>query len=308
MSSLRLAALLAVLAPLATTAGPPGQASQRILTQYDQQAHVPLEPDPAVPNGTRVNVTGLLEELRATHANAFSFLLWSNTGAEYLDFVRVLSLTANASVGGGVFRMWVTLMPPSEALAPTGRCGDDCRCSVPADSPLTPFNETALFNSSLGKGGCLDFVGWAKVLGRLGGLWPHLYAVNIDDFSSNSPTFTRARLAAMRAGLAASAVRLIPTFYYGRTHFILDPHWSEPWLANATDGVLFYFRNERAGQAQCAASTMHSVKKRSELKGGRAGVMVLSALVSPHARPMGGALSTCGGANERTRVGRHSKR
>ena len=211
----------------------------KILTQFDQQAHVPLENDP-ITNQIRVNVTGLMELLRATHANSFSFLLWSTNGREYLDLVRVLSLTANQRVDGVQFTMWVTLIPPSEAP-------HRLKCSIPADSPLTPFNESLLFNASLGAYGCLDYAAWAQVLGRLGQIWPHLYAVNIDDFSSNGGTFTQELLVRMRTGLSGH-VKLIPTFYYGRTKFVLA---AAPYLGNLTDGILFYFRNERVGQAQC---------------------------------------------------------
>ena len=39
------------------------------------------------------------------------------------------------------------------------------RCSVPADSPLTGFNETALVDPAKGWKGCDDYVGWGKILG-----------------------------------------------------------------------------------------------------------------------------------------------
>jgi hypothetical protein len=115
---------------------------------------------------------------------------------------------------------------------------------VPADSPLTPWNETSLFNASLGLGGCLDFVAWCENMRRLKGLFPQLEALNIDDFSSNGATFTQGMLADMRAALGG-AVALIPTFYYGNHgSFVLR---TRPWLANATNGVLFYFRNDKRG-------------------------------------------------------------
>lgn len=38
-------------------------------------------------------------------------------------------------------------------------CGDASQCSIPSDSPLTPFNETAMVNQSLGYRGCNDYVG-----------------------------------------------------------------------------------------------------------------------------------------------------
>ena len=214
------------------------------LVQYDQQEHVPLEPNPSG-GAQRVNVTGLMQLLRNTHANSFSWLLWTEDGSSYLDFVRVLSETANETIDGTPFQMWLTLIPPSEAR------GVPLRCSVPADSLLTPFNESELFNRSLGNDGCLDYAGWASVIGRVGAIWPHLHAVNIDDFSSNTATFQPPLLAAMRRNLAG-AVALIPTFYYGRSRFIFT---TAPWLANATDGVLFYFRNERLGQRACAPTS-----------------------------------------------------
>jgi predicted lipoprotein with Yx(FWY)xxD motif len=213
------------------------------LVQFDQ-AHVPTEPDPSGSADRRVNVTGLVEWLSDTNANTFSFFLWDVDGHEYLDFVRVLSLTANVAINGTPLRIWLTLIPPTEAR------GSPLACSVAVDSPLTPFNETALFNASRGNHGCLDYVGWGGVIGRLGRMWPHLEAVTIDDFSANLVTFTETYVLQIRAALAGS-VRLIPTFYYGH-------HFAElPWLFNLTDGVLFYFRNDRDGQAACAANSSY---------------------------------------------------
>jgi hypothetical protein len=217
-------------------------APRKTLSQYDQ-AKVPSEPNPTG-SGQRVNVTGLIRWLNDTHTNTFSWMLWDTDGSSYLDFVRVLSLTAGVTISGSPFRLWITLIPPSEAR------GSPQQCSVVADSPLTKFNETALFNASAGNRGCLDYRAWADVIGRLGRLWPHLEAVNIDDFSSNGDTFTRPYLGVVRDALAGS-VRLIPTFYYGGAKdFTLA---TRPWLGNATDGVLFYFRSDREGQSSCAA-------------------------------------------------------
>jgi hypothetical protein len=52
----------------------------------------------------------------------------------------------------------------------------------------------------------------------------------------------------MRAKLGVGDVLLIPTFYYP----VLE---EAPWLANATDGVLFYFRNDRRGPGDCNANS-----------------------------------------------------
>jgi hypothetical protein len=120
------------------------------------------------------------------------------------------------------------------------------RCSVPADSPLTPFNESALVNASMGWRGCDDYAGWGLIIGKLALTYPMVKAVNIDDFSSNVPAiFTEPYVKTIRAGLSEGSVSLIPTFYYPGLH------QKDDWLAKATDGVLFYFRNDKEGQAQC---------------------------------------------------------
>ena len=89
----------------------------------------------------------------------------------------------------------------------------------------------------MGWRGCDDYVGWAQIIGKLALKYPMVKAVNIDDFSSNVPAvFTEANIKTIKAGLAAGAVDLIPTFYYPGLHR------TDNWLAKATDGALFYFR------------------------------------------------------------------
>jgi hypothetical protein len=81
------------------------------------------------------------------------------------------------------------------------------QCSVPADSPHTPFNESALVNASKGFRGCNDYVGWGKILSQLAGVFPAVKAVNIDDFIVSLDVFTRRVL---RVGLSpASWVELL---------------------------------------------------------------------------------------------------
>jgi hypothetical protein len=50
---------------------------------------------------------------------------------------------------------------------------------VPANSPLTDFNETSLVYSSKGWKGCNDYEGWATIIGKLAKLHPQVVAVNI---------------------------------------------------------------------------------------------------------------------------------
>lgn len=128
------------------------------------------------------------------------------------------------------------------------------RCSVPADSPLTKFNESAMVDSTKGWRGCDDYVGWGRILGKLAQQFPQLVALNIDDFSSNVPRiFNEITVPEIRKGLDGR-VSLIPTHYYGGSKpgdFVLHRY---PWLAHgpsSTDGALFYFRNDKEGQQQC---------------------------------------------------------
>jgi hypothetical protein len=298
-----------------SSVAPPRQ--QKTLAQYQQQSA-------DFGNGA-LDVSRLLGWLRRTHSNTMSFLLWDTNGQNYLDMVRFLEQTKNdpwQSRSRARIRVWVTLIPPSEARHsppwPTGcvkcppdrpfpygearggifcctnktdgrnchaaapvcciypgsrkgcqgvqRCGNNLlnrtycagdpslapgtsQCSVPADSPLTPFNESAMVNTSIGYRGCQDVVGWARILSRLAEIYPALTAVNIDDFARLGTNFVRGTIEAMHAALHAGkppGVSLIPTFYYGSAgHFVLR---DTPWLINATDGTLFYFMNLKAGQ------------------------------------------------------------
>lgn len=88
-------------------------------------------------------------------------------------------------------------------------------CSVPANSPLTSFNESAMMNTSKGWRGCDDYEGWGQIIGKLAKQYPMLRTLNIDDFSSNVPqVFTEPYIKAIKVGLSGGGVSLIPTFYY----------------------------------------------------------------------------------------------
>ena len=191
----------------------------------------------------RMDIPRLLAMLNDTHANTYNVELYDTDGGNYLDLVRLLD-----AVNGTVptLRVWATLIPPSEAVGTPLQ-----RCSVPADSPLTPFDDTAFFNRSAGNGGCTDYAGWAALLGALGARYPGvLEAVNVDDFTANLHTFDADMCTQIRRLLTPGGVSFIPTHYYG--HGAADFYLrAVPWLANATDGVLFYWRNDRAGQAEC---------------------------------------------------------
>jgi hypothetical protein len=99
----------------------------------------------------------------------------------------------------------------------------------------------------MGWQGCDDYVGWGRIIGKLALKYPMVKAVNIDDFSVNvaAGVFTETSIKAIRTGLSEGSVSLIPTFYYSGIRF------KDNWLAKATDGALFYFRNDKEGQVQC---------------------------------------------------------
>ena len=174
-----------------------------MLSQYDQ---VGAE-DPV--NGT-LDVKKLARWMAQTNANTVSFLLWDTDGHQYLDMVRFMEWQARQTPKNAL-KIWVTLIPPTESLPVAGGQAGKQKCSVPADSPLTEFNETALIDGRLGWKGCNDYVGWAAILGKLAKLYPQLTTLNIDDFSSNVPhNFDELKVARIQKGLT-SAVKLIPT-------------------------------------------------------------------------------------------------
>ena len=53
---------------------------------------------------------------------------------------------------------------------------------VPPDSTLTPWNETALFNHTLGY---LDYAAWGELAGLLSKHFPSLSVLTVDDFLYN---------------------------------------------------------------------------------------------------------------------------
>jgi hypothetical protein len=200
-----------------------------------------------------IDTDQIKQGLTITHANTHSFIacdsVASAAGIEasaegYLAFVRLLAATADFVVGGEQLRMWLTLLPPTEAVSG--------KCQPPPDSPLTPFNETAIFSSKLGY---LDYGAWAAVCGKLAMLYPHFVALQIDDMSHDvqppAGIFTPDLIANMTSGLRAHApwVNLISTTYYTEGGFV----WTLwPDLPKVVDTVLFYFRNQKEGAGPCS--------------------------------------------------------
>uniref|UniRef100_A0A7S1M755 Phospholipase B-like n=1 Tax=Neobodo designis TaxID=312471 RepID=A0A7S1M755_NEODS len=204
---------------------------------------------PRLHNG-RLDIAATVEWMNAVAANTFNVLLWDTTGDDYLDLVELAAALSANSTNGTLTTVWATLIPPTEAAS---------RCSVPADSPLTPWNETTLFDQTLGLKGCEDYVAWGVALGKLATLYPAFAAANIDDFGTETNLvhhFNASYVRAIRGGLNSGGAHLIPTAYYADPSgddktFILERY---PWVLGATDGLMLYFRNDKAGQDMCRQS------------------------------------------------------
>ena len=207
-------------------------------------------------NGANVaNVTAPLDTdrmkqiLSSVHANTYSYSVcdcdwsednWScSTLYHYEEFVHFLEATKSFKVDGQQLRVWMGLYPPSEAK-PTG-------CKPPPDSPLTPFNETELWDGAA----YANYTLWGDLAGRLGQLYPHLVAVDIDDFSSNVVTgaFDGNYVAKITSNMRARSpwLALSSVLYSNFSSF--------PDLALMLDAPVFFFRNAMEGAQTCAPSS-----------------------------------------------------
>jgi hypothetical protein len=189
--------------------------------------------------------------MTATNVDSFSFSVCDRSGdnssTAYVQFVRFLELTKAFSVNGRQLRVALVLDPPTEATEGTG-------CHVPGDSPLTEFNDTALFDGTnyYNKTG---YAAWGEIVGRLAEIYPHLVSLDIDDMSHdiNPPwlTFTPDTVANITANMRRHApwLTLAPTIYYAQTIPSFE-RW--PDLPLALDMPIFFFRNQRQGAGPCA--------------------------------------------------------
>ena len=112
------------------------------------------------------------------------------------------------------------------------------------DRPLTPFNETALFAGA----NYTAYTRWGALLGRLAALYPHLVAVDIDDFSSNvrSGAFDGDYVARLTSAMRARAPHL------ALSSVLYSDFASFPDLALMLDAPVFFFRNAMEGAQTCA--------------------------------------------------------
>ena len=133
-----------------------------------------------------------------------------------------------------------------------GAARDDCL--PPPDDPRTPFNDTALFDPTLGY---QDYVmGWGRLIGKLAHRYPKLVSVNVDDLTPNigpGKVFTPATLARMTSEMRRDTpwVSLVSTcYYFDLAHQPVSAIW--PDLPIFLDAPLFYFRDDKNGPGPCA--------------------------------------------------------
>ncbi len=132
----------------------------------------------------RVDVAGTISRLTDMHANTYAFLILGSY--DWAD----LQLFAPAAQAAGI-NVWVYLVPPTECP------GTDNTC----DSYL-PYKK--------------DYVGWAKGIAALANQYPVVTGWAMDDFNSNTATFTVTYTGQMRtAGQAIHpALQFLPVVYY----------------------------------------------------------------------------------------------
>ena len=195
--------------------------------------------------------------LASTHTNTFNWAVCDCVPAPgawpcsplyaYDGFVRFLEATKDFKVDGNQLRVWLGLSPPTEANNPHVF---NFTCTAPPDSPLTRFNEAALFrNATTGRPGAYtNYTAWGALAGLLSAQYPHLVALDIDDFSSNVNTgfFTGNDVASITSAMRSKspAMALASVVYQDFAAF--------PDLALMLDAPVFFFRNAAEGAGPCA--------------------------------------------------------
>ena len=217
-----------------------------------------------------VDLARLMAALASTHSNSYLFLVcdrapsatsYLRTRYSYVELVRFLDTTRGFAVDGRQLRVWLGLLPPSEAV------GDSC--VPPPDSPLTSFNETALFEGYTYTNG---YNVWGTLAGLLAAQYPHLVAVDIDDFSLNTEpgkpsVFSGQEVALITAGMRASAPWMV------LSSVVYTDFTAVPDLALVLDAPVYFFRNEGSdaatrGAGPCAARGCVWGPNNKEIAGG----------------------------------------
>jgi hypothetical protein len=206
------------------------------------------------------NVTYFKALLAETHTNSFNHELCEQS--TYTNLLSILGNTTDFKVDRRQFRVWVELLPPTEAFPK----GDNCQ--PPFDDPRTPFNESSYFNFStsgvLSEGPSAgqritfaywDYAGWGALIGRLSVQFPQLVAIEIDDFTHDvappDGMFTPELLGNIVNNLHrhSSTISFIPNIYYSQDAPVFQ-QW--PDLSLIGDAMLYFFRNQKQGAGPCS--------------------------------------------------------
>lgn len=173
----------------------------------------------------------LIDALRATHTN---MLTWSITRPhEYTSFVKFLDATQLTCIDGRHLRVGLMLIPPAAVDN-----GDPAQ--APEDASETPWNELDLFkNDPTPRQKAKDYRAWGTLLGRLAQQYPHLVAVQIDDFMNHPDAFAEEEVAEMQANMRSRApwLNFVAVTYSNNITKVPD-------IARTVDTLMFYFRND----------------------------------------------------------------
>ena len=215
---------------------------------------------PLLSSNGSLDIHALQAVMTKTHTNTHNPAVCA--ADDWTQLITELIETKDFFVDGHQFRLWVELLPPTEAHPG----GDDCQ--PPPDDPRTPFNETAIFNHSttgfLRNGTSTvfpywDYAAWGEVLGRLAAMFPHLVCLEIDDFTHDvAPDehgiFTPHVLSLMQSNLHKHSPSLN---WAGNVYFSEEGAVYQEWpdLSLIGDTMLYYFRNQKEGSGPCAPAT-----------------------------------------------------
>ncbi|HSO31018.1 MAG TPA: VCBS repeat-containing protein, partial [Labilithrix sp.] len=142
-----------------------------------------------------IDAATTLKGVKDVHANTVSFTMV--VPGDYDRLVAFLQATQGneGCVDGQQVRV-------SATVAPKGSDFDPAACLAPADSGLTTWIEEDYLTVGAGAphgDKCLDFVGWARILGRLAHDYPNLVSMGVDDMTHYTDYFTGERVAEMQA-------------------------------------------------------------------------------------------------------------
>jgi len=186
-----------------------------------------------------IDASTTLKGVSDVHANTVSFALVES--GDYDRLVRFLkeSQKPEGCSEGKQVRVSATVVPKGSDFNPV-------TCTAPADSGETTWNEVDYLTVGAGATNgekCLDFVGWARILGRLAQEYPNLVSMGVDDMTHYPDYFTGELVAEMQSRMRQLApwMTLAPITYWS------DIKEGPLDMARTLDNVVFYFRNEKAG-------------------------------------------------------------